>query len=271
AEAFEGYMAGFAEDLNDYYSGINALGLLTAIVNLAEMEPAAWGSCFATKRKAEAALADFRDQLAQVRGAAWMSLENARLQGERSGKPDEWLLPSVAQYRLLTADDPAYVRNAYRTAKNAGNGFSVESEAAQVRIFQLLGLFPENCRAALDALGVPSAPPSAAAAGPAQAPAPRDRVLVGTGHRTDAAARAVPRFPNTPDCIAKARAWLHEQVAAEKAQTGGAVTGIGGAASGSDLLFHEVCAELGIPTTVVLAIPKDDYRRESVADGGSDW
>src|SRR5262249_42555121 len=27
-EAFEGYMAGFGEDLNDYYSGINAMGLL---------------------------------------------------------------------------------------------------------------------------------------------------------------------------------------------------------------------------------------------------
>jgi len=115
------------------------------------------------------------------------------------------------------------------------------------------------------------APPSVAAAGAAQKSAPRDRVLVGTGHRADAPSRAVPRFPNTRDCIAKAKAWLHEQVAAEKAQTGGAVSGIGGAASGADLLFHEVCAELGIPTTVVLAIPKDDFRRESVADVGSAW
>ncbi len=268
-DAFEGYMAGFAEDLNDYYSGINALGLLSAIVKLAEAEPSAWGSCFATRSRADAALADFRDQLAHVDGAVWISLENARLQAERTRKPDEWVLPSQAQYRLLTANDPGFVRNAYRAARNAGTGFSMESEVDQVRIFQLLGLFADNCRAALDALGVPSAPPSAAIAGPA--PAARDRVLVGTGHRADAAGRAVPRFPNTADCIAKAKAWLHEQVAAEKAQTGGAVSGIGGAASGADLLFHEVCAELGITTTVVLAIPKDDYRRESVADGGPDW
>jgi hypothetical protein len=45
-EAFEGYMAGFAEDLNDYYSGVNALGLLTAIVNLAEMQPDDWAGRF---------------------------------------------------------------------------------------------------------------------------------------------------------------------------------------------------------------------------------
>ena len=166
-EAFDGYMAGFAEDLNDYYSGINALGLLTAIVKLAEMEPEAWAGRFETKKKAEAALDDFREQLDYVRGAVRMSLENARRQSERRGKPDEWLPPSEAQYRLLTADNPVFVKNAYRAAKNAGaSGFSVDTEAAQVGIFHLLGLLPENCRAALEALGIPSSPSEFKAADP---------------------------------------------------------------------------------------------------------
>jgi hypothetical protein len=135
-EAFDGYMAGFAEDLNDYYSGINALGLLTAIVKLAETEPDAWAGRFETNKKAEAALGDYREQLNLLRGAVRMSLENAR----RRGNADEWLPPSEAQYRLLTADDPVSVKNAYRLAKKAGgSGFSVDSEAAQVGIFHLLG------------------------------------------------------------------------------------------------------------------------------------
>ena len=46
---------------------------------------------------------------------------------------------------------------------------------------------------------------------------------------------------------------------------------IAGAASGTDLLFHEACAELGIPAMVVLPIPVEDYRRESVKDGGPEW
>ena len=83
--------------------------------------------------------------------------------------------------------------------------------------------------------------------------------------------RQTARFPNKPECIDKAKAWLREMIEAEKAQTKGSISGMGGAASGTDLLFHEVCAELGIPTTVVLPIPKDDYRRQSVADGGPDW
>ena len=158
-EAFDAYKAGFAEDLNDYYSGINALGLLTAIVKLAETEPEAWAGRFETGKKAEAALDDFREQLDRLRGAVRMSLENAKQQSERNGKPDEWLPPSEAQYRLLTADNPVFVKNAYKAAKNAGGSvFSVDSEAAQVGIFHLLGLLPENCRAAFESLGHPFEP-----------------------------------------------------------------------------------------------------------------
>ena len=271
-EAFNAYKAGFAEDLNDYYSGINALGLLTAIVKLAETEPEAWAGRFETGKKAEAALDDFREQLDQLRGAVRMSLENARQRSESGGKPDEWLPPSEAQYRLLTADNPVFVKNAYRAAKNAGgNVFSVGSEAAQVAIFHLLGLLPENCRAALEALGIPSSLSEFKAAAPLKDMPLRDRVIVGTGHRIDPADRASPRFPNTPDCIAKAKSWLREKVEAEKAQTKGSISGMGGAASGTDLLFHEVCAELGISTKVVLPIPKEEYCRQCVADGGPDW
>ena len=271
-EAFDAYKAGFAEDLNDYYSGINALGLLTAIVKLAETEPEAWAGRFETGKKAAAALDDFREQLDRLRGAVRMSLENAKQQSERNGKPDEWLPPSEAQYRLLTADNPVFVKNAYKAAKNAGGSvFSVDSEVAQVAIFHLLGLLPGNCRAALEALGIPSSLSEFKAAGPLKDMPPRDRVIIGTGHRIDAADRASPRFPNTPECIAKAKSWLREKVEAEKAQTKGSISGMSGAASGTDLLFHEVCAELGISTKVVLPIPKEEYCRQCVADGGPDW
>jgi hypothetical protein len=271
-DAFEGYMAGFAEDLNDYYSGINALGLLTAIVELAQKEPAAWANRYATERRATAALDEFREQLEYVRGAVRMSLDNAAQQAKRSGKPDEWLPPSDAQYKLLTANNPDFVRNAYKAAKIAGKaGFSVASEAAQVGIFKSLGLFSANCAAALEALGLPASPSGPSAAAPSNEPPPRDRIIVGTGHRADAPNREAPRFPNTPECIATAKRWLREQLEAEKAETKGSLSGIAGAASGTDLLFHEACNELGIPTTVVLPIPKEDYRRQSVADGGPDW
>ena len=200
-----------------------------------------------------------------------MSLENARYQVEHGGKPDEWLSPSEAQYTLLTGDSSAYVKSAYKAAKNAGkSGFSVDSEADQVRVFWRLGLFPERCSAALEGLGIAANPPGPATTSPTGARL-RNRIIVGTGHRADAPGRKSPRFPNTGDAIAKAKSWLREQLEAEKAKTTGTVSAIGGAASGTDLLFHEACDELGIPTTVILAIPRDGYCQQSVVDGGPDW
>lgn len=47
--------------------------------------------------------------------------------------------------------------------------------------------------------------------------------------------------------------------------------GVAGAASGGDILFHEVCAELGIPTHVYLALPENSFINESVAPAEGNW
>lgn len=270
-DAYQGYMDGFAEDLNDYYSGLNALGLLSVLVQLAELLPDEWTSLFQSPRKAGTALAEYKEQFVQLRGTVDLSLNNAKQRVKRSGKTDEWLGVSEAQYALLTSDSPQYVRNLYGATKKAlGQKFPVQSEAAQVAIFHKLGLLADNCREALAALGV-----SAADIADDDVPkrtGPRSRIIVATGHRVDAPGRPKPRFPNTPENISRAKAWLKQTVEMEMAAAaGGTVSGIAGAASGCDLLFHDVCAELGIATKVCLAIPRKDYIRHSVAGGGPEW
>jgi hypothetical protein len=266
-DALEGYRVGFTEDLNDYYSGLNALGLVVALVLLAELQPDSWASQFPSAKRASTALDDYRDQLKQLTGTVRISLDNAKSRSERRRTPDEWLLVSEAQYRLLTADNAGFVRNAYRAAKNAlGERFQLQSELSQVAIFHRLGLLADNSGAAFAGLGATPADLQP------KEPPPRDRVVVATGHRADAPGRPPPgRFPNTAACIDKAKGWLREALRAEKAETAGTLYGIAGAASGVDLLFHEVCKEFGIPTKVCLPTPTEDYRRESVADGGPDW
>jgi hypothetical protein len=49
------------------------------------------------------------------------------------------------------------------------------------------------------------------------------------------------------------------------------LVGIAGGACGGDILFHEVCAELGIPTRLFLAVTKDKFVDESVRHGGPVW
>ena len=47
--------------------------------------------------------------------------------------------------------------------------------------------------------------------------------------------------------------------------------GIAGGACGSDILFHEVCDGLNIPTQLLLALPEAQFQAESVNRGGADW
>lgn len=114
---------------------------------------------------------------------------------------------------------------------------------------------------------------------PTETTGPPERVLLFTGHRVDAPGREAPRFPRTPEAEAKARAMIREAVEAELADARGRageaaappVVGIAGAASGGDVLFHEVCRDLGIPSEVYLALPRDRYVEKSVADSGPEW
>src|SRR5262249_46974224 len=44
-----------------------------------------------------------------------------------------------------------------------------------------------------------------------------------------------------------------------------------GGGGGGDILFHELCGELGIPTRLFLALPKNQFIEESVAPAKGNW
>jgi hypothetical protein len=95
------------------------------------------------------------------------------------------------------------------------------------------------------------------------------RVILFTGHRIDAPDRQKPRFP--PDKEDQARTMILSAVSEEKEKAKGKLCGISGGASGGDILFHEICRELDIPTQMYLVLPKNEYVKASVADGGPKW
>ena len=65
---------------------------------------------------------------------------------------------------------------------------------------------------------------------------------------------------------------IQEAVEREKELANGApVIGISGGASGGDILFHEVCLELEIPSEMYLAIPSKKYLTASVQGAGPQW
>jgi len=96
-----------------------------------------------------------------------------------------------------------------------------------------------------------------------------ERVILFTGHMVDAPGRATPRFPNAQAPLAAAA--IEAQLNA--ILKGGAANslGIAGGASGGDILFHEACARIGMPTRLHLSLPMDLFVAKSVTFSAGDW
>jgi len=258
-QACEAYARGFAADLNHFYSGLNALAMETILIELARALPAVWSERFDHESEAATALDERqrrRDTLAAAVGLS-IAAEQARLQ--RADKTDVWAEISAADLRCLTSKRPSRVAEAYRKALAGAAGLTVEAARDKICLYQLLDLLTENVQEAL------------AACGPVQ-PVPGEResrLLLFTGHMVDAPGRAKPRFPAGKEAVA--REAIRGAIERELGRPGGVAGGIAGGASGGDILFHELCADLGIPTQLFLALPEGPFIEESVNPAGGNW
>jgi len=257
-QSYEEYKKGFIEDLDHFYSGINALGMLTIMVEMATTLPEIWKEGFVDDEDAERQFTGKEDELANLRGSVRLSLEAAKSRMERAGEADMWFDITLADFACLTSNRPPFVANQYRKALADAQDFEIDAVRRQLSIYEQLGILTSNVTEALEAIPSPDVseekPP---------------HVLLFTGHRIDPPRRKKPRFP--ADKEDAARLAIKDAVEKELARVGGKVIGIAGGASGGDILFHEVCFQLSIPTTLYLAMPRDEYVAASVQDGGPQW
>jgi tetratricopeptide (TPR) repeat protein len=258
-QAYEAYSKGFREDLNHFYSGLNALALLTIVLELARALPETWADAFSSEDEALRRRSGLEAQWKSLAGAVELSIDASKQRIDQAGTPDPWVSVSLADFRLLTVERPGPVVRAYKDALEGQPDFVPDAVRGQLRLYEELELLADKVARVLAEL----APPKPATSTPAQ-----PRTILFTGHQVDAPGRAEPRFP--PDKEPLAREAIRAAVQRDAAGTGGAV-GLAGAASGGDILFHEVCAELGIPTVLYLALPADEYVKQSVAPAGGDW
>jgi hypothetical protein len=267
SQTLDTYLRAFATDLNAYYPGVNALAMLQAQIALASVAPDEWTPFFDSDTDAAVALERKKQLAARVTANLALALRaDETLRDLDDAPPDPWSKATRADLLLLTvANKPQRVANAYREALSGVDWFALEAARRNLAIFAELGLFEPNVSAALkvvdDAIAASRAPQ-----------APPDRVLLFTGHMVDAADRdpAKARFPRTPQAEAIARGLIEEALKKEL-QQGETVFGIAGGACGSDILFHEVCASLGVPTRLFLALPPRQFQVASVQRGGPEW
>ena len=260
-ESLKAYMDAFKEDLNHYYSGLNSLAMLTIQTKLAELMPEIWAERFDDDDTAQRELKSRHTQVEKLSASVDFSLKSTTERLEREQRSDVWSEISEADLCLLTSDRPARVSNAYRRALVNAHAFISDAVRRQLSLYQDLGLLKENVEAVLNVLG-PASVEAPALSSP-------KRVLLFTGHMIDSPGRAEPRFP--PYMVEVAKQKIAEAVAAEQKLASGIAYGIAGAASGGDILFHQVCEQLNIPTQIYLAVPRDLYIVASVVPAGPWW
>ena len=267
-DSLEAYACGFAQDRNHFYSGLNALALLRIRIDLAAAHPDVWLGLFNADREANEALEDAQARATQLAIGVDLGIAAKQLALQRQISPDAevklWTDISAADLSFLTSARPTAVAQRYRKALADAPSFAVDSVRDQIKIFQTLGVRTAFVDAARGVTGDP-------AAVPVPSTGPRERVLLFTGHMIDAPDRPQPRFPRTPEAEAEARRLIKEAIEKEQRLAGGTLRGIAAGACGGDILFHEVCEELGIPTQLFLAVARERFSAESVQHGGPDW
>jgi hypothetical protein len=256
-EAYRRYDDAFIQDLNFFYPGVNALGLLTVMVELAEAQPDIWEAVCDDDSEPKPQLELCRRRVIALAGAVELSLRAARARSEQTGREDPWLGFGTADLLMLTSTRPTRVAAEYRKALIGAQDFAASSVRSQLRLLLDVGVRVETVRAGL-------------AEFPAEAqPQATGRVLLFTGHRVDEEGRVNSRFPKDKEAVA--RDAIRKAVQEELAGATGVAVGLAGGANGGDILFHEVCAELGVPTQLFLALPRDEFIVTSVAAAGPGW
>ena len=258
-KSLELYRRGFADDRNHFYSGLNALAMVVMLTDLAQAQPAIWQDDFDSTADAARKLQQLKELRSDLAAAVKLAIESKQAALSHANLSDFWVEISTADLICLTSARPSRVGQAFKKALAAASDQAREAVRRQLSLYQRLGILSENIQAALE-----SVPPGAQGQ-VAETP----RAILFTGHRIDAPGRKSPRFPAAKE----KQAWdlILEAVAREKERAAGRLFGISGGASGGDILFHEACEQLGIPSQMYLVLPKTDYIKSSVADSGPDW
>ncbi|MEP6951138.1 MAG: tetratricopeptide repeat-containing protein [Ginsengibacter sp.] len=258
-DAYDEYERAYNEDLNHFYSGINALGLLTVIISLAEKLPDFWNLEFDTEEEAQEILRKYKARQQKLQILVQASIEAGKKRALEDDKLKLWISISEADLACLTLTKALRVQALYQKVIQESNDLNFDSARRQLLIYEQLNVQSENVKAALAAF----------LNAKVFEEQPNQNYILFTGHMIDKPDRIPPRF--TPDKEEVVRATIKEQVLKEKNKIKGQVKGIAGGACGGDILFHEVCSELGIATELFLALPREQFVVESVEFAGPQW
>lgn len=266
------YLRAYRTNLDQHYPGVNALTLITILIQLAGK--------FENPQDRDPEIAKLGELMDELRGSLIFALES-RAEDE---KAEYWPLVSLAELRVLTAKKVESVTRAYRKALTASrrNQFYLQSSIKQLEILHSLNMRTEFVTAGLQVLREElarisgdgkqvKAPVTSTVESPRRKKrskkTPPDSFLF-TGYMVDYAGKEISNFPKA--CEAEIRADIAKRL--DNLNAGPEdVAFVAGLSAGSEIIFVELCAERGIHVDVHLPLPEAAYVREFVSPGGDEW
>jgi tetratricopeptide (TPR) repeat protein len=262
-KSLDTYMNGYRIDLDNFYPGVNALTLSMIAVHLADK--------FENKKDPDPDIKRIRADLDRLRSALTFALET-KMEDPRA---DYWTLVSMAELLVLTADHVPGVTRAYRKALTASrrNPSSIQTSIDQLEILSALGMREEFVHAAMNTLLeefnlANKEETSTSKTKRKSGKAAEGQVFLLSGYMVDYASKEQKTFP--VDKENEIRAEIRKRLENHHAGPGD-IAFTAGLSAGSEMIFAEVCAGMGVTVEAHLPLPEAAYIREFINPGGDSW
>jgi tetratricopeptide (TPR) repeat protein len=254
-EAYEGYRNAYATDLNHFWSGLAALQMCAIAKSLAE--EAAWENAFDSKAAAREKKKEVTLAFDTTKTAVKLAIDRARATLPADSGDRVWANISNADLLFLTDGNVERVKRAYRDTVPP-TAWIADAVSGQLRLFSCLGVKSDIADAIIADLAGP----------PTIVPGPPPSIVIVTGHQIDEPGRAEVRFPERAEPAVKDR--LRGELK-KLAQQPDGVRVLASVASGTDIICHELCRELGVKSTLCLPMPPDSYSTETFKGELDGW
>jgi hypothetical protein len=252
-ESYRELRQAFEQDLRCYAFGIEALARLIVWTTLADRHDAVWTDAMHdSSEEAERHAAVLKAELARLSAAVELSLDIAERQPSAETNID--LRIARAQLTLLTSKKRERVASAFVGVVEYASAADITETCRFLRGFDDVDVLAENVAAARDTIGSKQETTPGGRAG-------NSRVLVFRSYSRELL-RAEPVL----------KQWIRQQVKTELDMVGpGNVKAIAGGCCGGDILFHEICQELGVPSDLYLPFSDEQFIPHFVQADDPQW
>jgi hypothetical protein len=258
----EDYRKAFLQDLNHFYAGLASLQMGAILLDLSKGKT--WYDAFGNDSEADSYKQRLEEDIEALRCLVPVSVD-AGLQSMSRDDPDRvWAEISAADVLFLTLEGREQrVAQAYYDAIPLDKLFAWDAARGQLELFAALGIKAELAKRVIAELDARFDEQDKKQRKPHEKPKKPVHLIVFAGHRVDAPGRTPPRFP--PSGEEQAKTLIREAVEGLRNDEY-EVMGLASAAPGADILAQEICAELGIKSTICLPMPAEDYARLAFED-----